>query len=301
MVSQNRTARPGAALIRATALAALCAPSAAGAQEPGQTFRDCESCPVMVVVPAGEYTMGSPDDEDGRFAIEGPQHPVAIGSPFAVGVYEVTFDEWDACVRAGGCGGYGPGDEGWGRGRRPVINVSWEDANGYVQWLSRETGEDYRLLTEAQWEYVARAGTETPRYWGEEGSEQCRHANGLDRDLAGTNEGRAWMEEYNRLNPAPCADGHERTAPVGSYPANAFGLHDVMGNVNEWTQDCWNDSHSGAPGDGSARQSGDCSSRALRGGGWMGGARVLRSAFRLGYPGGNRYFLIGFRVARGLD
>lgn len=293
--------RAGVALLHVMALAALSTPWAANAQEPARTFQDCESCPVMVVVPAGEYTMGSPDDEEGRYRIEGPQHAVAIGAPFAVGVYEVTFQEWDACVRAGGCGGYSAGDEGWGRGRRPVINVSWEDANGYVQWLSRETGEDYRLPTEAQWEYAARAGTETARHWGDDASEQCSHANGLDQDLARTNEGRAWMEEYNRLDPVRCSDGHERTAPAGSYPPNAFGLHDVMGNVNEWTQDCWNNSHTGAPRDGSARESGDCSSRTLRGGGWMGAARVLRSAFRLGYPAGNRYFLVGFRVVRVLN
>lgn len=293
--------RSGTALFVVMALAALSTPLAAAAQEPGQTFRDCRGCPLMVVVPSGDYTMGSPDAEDGRYRIEGPRHRVAIASPFAVGVHEVTFEEWDACVRAGGCGGHSPGDEGWGRGRRPAINVSWEDANGFVQWLSRETGENYRLLAEAEWEYVARAGTETARHWGEDASEQCRYANGLDQDLARTDEGRAWMQEYNRLNPAPCADGHARTAPVGSYPANAFGLYDIMGNVNEWTQDCWNNSHSGAPGDGSARQSGDCAMRTLRGGGWMGGARVLRSAFRLGYPAGNRYFLVGFRVARDLN
>lgn len=299
--SRDSLLRLAVAPLLLMALGALSAPRAAAAQGPGQTFQDCESCPLMVVVPSGNFTMGSPDGEDGRYRLEGPQHTVAIASPFAVGVHEVTFEEWDACVRAGGCGGYSPGDEGWGRGRRPVINVSWEDANGFVAWLSRETGEDYRLPTEAEWEYVARAGTDAARHWGEDASEQCRYANGLDQDLARTDEGRAWMQEYSRLNPAPCADGHGRTAPVGSYPANAFGLYDVMGNVNEWTQDCWNNSHSGAAGDGSARQSGDCASRALRGGGWMGGSRVLRSAFRLGYPAGNRYFLVGFRVARDLN
>ncbi|MDE2652574.1 MAG: formylglycine-generating enzyme family protein [Gemmatimonadota bacterium] len=269
------------------------------AQEAGDAFRDCEVCPLMVVVPAGSFMMGSPSDEEGRYRLEGPQHEVTIGSPLAVGVYEVTFEEWDACVTAGGCGGHRPGDEGWGRGRRPVINVSWEDAQAYVQWLSRETGEEYRLLSEAEWEYAARAGTDTPRYWSGE-PEHCRHANGLDQDLARTSEGRAWMNEYNRLNPAQCADGHEKSAPAGSYPPNAFGLHDVMGNVNEWTQDCWNNSYSDAPDDGSAWMSGDCSSRSLRGGGWLGGARVLRSAFRIGYPAGNRYFLIGLRVARSM-
>ncbi len=287
------------ALFLGVAVAMMSAPRSVAAQDTGETFRDCEACPLMVIVPAGSFTMGSPDEEEGRFQLEGPQREVTIGAPFAVGVYEVTFEEWDACVNAGGCGGYTPGDEGWGRGDRPVINVSWEDARSYVQWLSRETGEDYRMLSEAEWEYAARAGTATPRYWpGEE--EQCAHANRLDQDLARTSEGQAWMAEYNRLNPAECGDGHERTAPVGSYPANAFGLHDALGNVNEWTRDCWNNSYAGAPVDGSAWTTGDCSSRTICGGGWLSGSRVLRSAFRLGYPAENRYFLIGLRVARSL-
>lgn len=279
------------------AAAVISAQRPLAAQEAGETFRDCEACPLMVVVPAGTFTMGSADDEEGRYPLEGPQHEVTIGAPFAVGVYEVTFEEWDACVNAGGCGGYSPGDEGWGRGDRPVINVSWEDAHSYLRWLSEETGREYRLPSEAEWEYAVRAGTTTPRYWPG-GEDQCGYANGLDQDLARTNEGRAWMAEYNRLNPAECADGHERSAPVGSYPANAFGLYDAMGNVNEWTRDCWHNSYEGAPADGSAWTTGDCSSRTLRGGGWLGGSRVLRSAFRLGYPAGNRYFLIGLRVAR---
>ncbi|MCY4573865.1 MAG: formylglycine-generating enzyme family protein [Gemmatimonadetes bacterium] len=300
MFARNQGILWSVALALGFAAAALPGPGPLVAQEAGGTFRDCEACPLMVIAPGGSFMMGSPSDEEGRFDLEGPQREVTIGSPFAVGVYEVSFEEWDACVNAGGCAGYSPGDEGWGRGRRPVINVSWEDAQTYVQWLSQESGEDYRLLSEAEWEYVARAGTETLRYWSGE-QEHCLHANGLDQDLARTSEGRAWMNEYNRLDPAQCTDGYDRTAPVGSYPANAFGLHDVLGNVNEWTQDCWNDSYSGAPDDGRAWMSGDCSTRSLRGGGWLGGARVLRSAFRLGYPAGNRYFLIGLRVARSLE
>ena len=124
--------------------------------------------------------MGSPASEEGRYDDEGPQHSVAIPAPFAVGVYEVTFAEWDACVRAGGCGGYAPDDEGWGRGSRPVINVSWDDAQAYLSWLSQQTGARYRLLSEAEWEYVARAGSVTARYWGESESGQCRYANGYD-------------------------------------------------------------------------------------------------------------------------
>ena len=300
MLARNRGILWCVALSLGAAVVAVTGPRSLAAQEAGETFRDCEACPLMVVVPPGSFTMGSPSDEEGRFPLEGPQHEVTIGMPLAVGVFEVTFEEWDACVDAGGCAGHAPGDEGWGRGRLPVINVSWEDAQTYVQWLSRETGRSYRLLSEAEWEYVARGGTTTPRHWPG-APEQCRHANGLDQDLARTNEGRAWMAEYNRMQPAQCSDGHHRTATVGSYPANAFGLHDVLGNVNEWTLDCWNPSHSDAPGDGSARTSGDCSSRVLRGGSWLGGTRILRSAFRFGYPAGNRYFVIGLRVARAVE
>ena len=252
-------------------------PSPAEGMRPGTVFRDCAACPEMVVVPAGSFMMGSPEGDREWFSDERPQHNVTIASAFAVGVYEVTFDEWDACVSAGGCGGYEPDD--LGRGRRPVIYVSWEDAQGYVRWLSRETGGRYRLLSEAEWEYVARAGTQTARYWGESEAGQCRYANGGD--------------DY-----APCADGYENTAPVGSYEPNAFGLYDVLGNVWEWTGDCWNDSYSGAPTNGSARESGDCTHRVLRGGSWNSDPRDLRSAYRGGFPAGYRDISLGFRVAR---
>ena len=249
---------------------------------PGTEFSDCDACPRMTVVPAGTFTMGSPASEEGRFDDEGPRHSVTIPAPFAVGVYEVTFAEWDACVRAGGCGGYAPADEGWGRGSRPVINVSWDDAQAYLAWLSQQTGARYRLLSEAEWEYVARAGSVTARYWGESESGQCRYANGRDRT-------------------APCPDGHQYTAPVGSFAPNAFGLYDVLGNVWEWTQDCWNASYAGASADGSAWMAGDCGRRVLRGGCWRLDPRHLRSAFRHGGTAGNRFDFDGFRVARTLN
>ena len=144
----------------------------------GQTFRDCSNCPLMVAVPSGSFTMGSPSSELERHSNEGPQHEVRIGYSFAVGVYEVTFSEWDACVSDGGCAGYRPNDEGWGRGNRPVINVSWWDAWRYVEWLSTETGESYRLLSESEWEYVARAGTTTPFHFGETISTDQANYNG---------------------------------------------------------------------------------------------------------------------------
>ena len=232
------------------------------ARLPGTKFRDCPECPELVVVPSGSYMMGSPSSESGRYDNEGPVHRVRIGRPFAVGVYEVTFGEWDACVSGGGCGRYRPSDEGWGRGRRPVINVSWDNAKAYVGWLSRKTGEEYRLLSESEWEYVARAGTRTAYWWGDE----------IGRNRANCRDcGSRW-------------DG-KQTAPVGSFSANGFGLYDVHGNVWEWVEDCWE---------------GDCGRRVLRGGSWLNYPRDLRSAFRIRYTSGDRINLLGFRVARTL-
>ena len=249
---------------------------------PAEPFSDCERCPLMVTVPAGTFFMGSPPSEEGRGEDEGPQRYVTIEDPFAVGVYEVTFDEWEACRRGGGCPGDRPDDEGWGGGRRPVINVSWNDARAYVSWLSAQTGQRYRLLSEAEWEYVARAGTGTARYWGASESGQCRYANG--------------NEDY-----VDCSDGYEYTAPVGSFAPNAFGLYDVLGNVREWTEDCWNESYAGAPTNGSVWQSGDCSRRVLRGGSWSGTPRFLRSGNRNWFTTDYRDFNYGFRVARTLN
>ena len=255
-------------------------------REPGRRFRDCEGtwCPEMVVVPAGSYMMGSPESEAGRADNEGPRHRVTMANRFAVGVYEVTFEEWDACRRGGGCS-HNPHGRGWGRGKRPVIDVSWADAQAYVKWLSRETGKEYRLLSESEWEYVARAGTTGPFHFGATISTQQANYDGTYTYGSGR-KGR-----YRR-----------RTEPVGSFPANAFGVHDVHGNVREWVEDCWHDSYRGAPGDGRAwTVGGDCKRRVLRGGSWLDGPQFLRSAFRYGYPAGYRHFVTGFRVARTLD
>ena len=243
------------------------------ARKPGDTFRDCPGCPEMVVVPAGRFEMGSTSGYDD----ERPVHEVTIARPFAVGVYEVTFAEWDACVSDRGCGGHRPGDDGWGRGKRPVMNVSWNDAQAYVRWLSEKTGEAYRLLSEAEWEYVARAGTTTKYWWGNDIGRSRANCRGC---------GSRW-------------DGRQ-TAPVGSFPANPFGLHDVHGNVWEWVEDCWNGSYDGAPTDGSAWKSGDCDDRRLRGGSWNDLPRDLRSAYRDGLTSGGRVVIFGFRVARSL-
>ena len=256
----------------------------------GEVFQDCDLCPEMVVVPPGSFLMGSPDTEEGRDSDEGPQHEVTIGYAFAVGVYEITFDEWDACVQGGGCGGHEPSDWDWGRGRQPVIDVHWEHAWQYADWLAEQTGEEYRLLSEAEWEYVARAGTRTPRHWGDTEREQCRYANGWDAS--------ALIETGNRWEAVGCRDRQIFTAPVGSYEPNGFGLYDVLGNVSEWVDDCANEGYEGAPSDGSAWYTGDCSRRVSRGGNWHHAPNELRSAERYDYPGDFRNGSLGFRVAR---
>ena len=259
----------------------------ADSTETGRVFRDCATCPEMVVVPAGSFVMGSPTMEEGRDDDEGPLRRVTIGVPFAVGVHEVTIAEWEACFRAGGCEESEVDDEGWGR--RP-IRVRWWDAMAYAWWLSEETGERYRLLSEAEWEYVARAGTTTARYWGDGPALQCENANGYDRT---GHQDRGFDRPF-----VQCEDHNVETAPAGSFLPNPFGLHDVLGNESEWTLDCWNESYSGAPQDGRARQDGDCSRRAVRGGDWGDRPRYLRSAHRSGRTLAGGYLFFGFRVAR---
>lgn len=253
----------------------------------GTTVRECVECPEMVVVPAGRFRMGDlygEGDSD-----EKPVHEVTIEYPFAVGRYEVTFAEWDACVAGGGCT-HRPGDKGWGRENRPVIYVSWDDAQEYVAWLSRETGKPYRLLSEAEWEYMARAGTRTIYWWGGDSwldDDPHDYANyGRDKCCEGLAAG---------------ADRWVNTSPVGSFEANVFGLFDTAGNVWEWVEDCWNKSYEGATGDGSAWTRGNCDRRVLRGGSWFNTPWDIRSANRNRFDTGNRYSNVGFRVARTLD
>jgi formylglycine-generating enzyme required for sulfatase activity len=188
--------------------------------EPGEIFRDCPDCSEMVVVPAGEFKMGS-----GETAYEKPEHRVVIANPFAIGRREITFEEWDLCVASGGCR-YRPDDHSWGRGSRPVIDVSWDDAKAFVNWLSQKTQKGYRLPSEAEWEYAARAGTNSPFWWGR----------------APVN-GNANCEDCSSTPP-------RQTLPTGSFRPNGFGLFDVAGNVAEWVENCWNESYRGAPTDG---------------------------------------------------
>ncbi len=246
-------------------------------REPGEVFRDCPTCPEMVVVPAGRFRMGCVSGRDCADD-EHPVHEVEVAS-FALGVYEMTFDEYDRFAAA--TGRERPADRGWGRGGRPAINVSWEDATAFAAWLSEETGEEYRLPSESEWEYAARAAGSTTRYsWGD--------------DVG-----------HNRANCAGCGgrwDDENRTALAGSFAANGFGLHDMHGNVWEWVEDCWHENYARSPRDGTAwTRGGDCSRRVLRGGAWDLDPGSLRSANRSSFDAENRIGSIGFRVARTLD
>jgi formylglycine-generating enzyme required for sulfatase activity len=246
------------------------------ALKPLASFRECtKDCPEMIVVPAGEFMMGSTASEPRRFDSEGPQHQVAIAKRFAVSRFDVTFDDWDACVTGGSCPELG--DAGFGRGTRPVINVTWDDAQRYAAWLANMTGQPYRLLTEAEWEYAARAGTATAYTWGDEigeGNANCKEC------------GSAW-------------DNGE-TSPVGSFKPNAFGLYDMAGNVWQWVEDCDHRDYDGAPTDGSAWTGGACSRHAVRGGSWVDAPQLLRSAVRLRFSTTFRISNLGFRIARTL-
>ena len=262
------------------------------ALRPGEGFRDCPKCPQMVVVPAGRFVMGSPDDEKGRFADEGPQHEVSIRIAIAVAKFEVRFDEWALCVQDGVC--WALPDAGFGRGARPVILVSWEEAKAYAAWLSKTSGKTYRLLSEAEWEYAARAGTRTARFWGENPDQACAYANVADETEKAQGGNIVSRTRHN------CSDGYPYTAPVGSFRPNGFGLYDVIGNVWEWTEDCYHETYRGAPADGSVWNDDQCSGYVLRGGGLYGDPQGARSAFRVGDIPGFRGDDLGFRVARTL-
>jgi formylglycine-generating enzyme required for sulfatase activity len=240
--------------------------------KPKDTFKDCPVCPEMVALPGGRFLMGSERTGD-----EQPIHEVRLARPFAVGRFEVTFAEWDACVAEGACT-HRPADLGWGRGSQPVIDVSWTDiTRSYLPWLSRKTGERYRLLSEAEWEYAARAGSGALYAWGDEigvGRANCDRC------------GSSW--------------DNRQTAPVGSFPPNAFGLHDMHGNVWEWTADCYAPSYAGASAVGAPRRRTKCESYVVRGGGWSDRPQYLRSSIRYGDPPAYRGNYVGFRVARGL-
>jgi formylglycine-generating enzyme required for sulfatase activity len=249
---------------------------------PQDVFKECEKCPEMIVVPAEKFLMGSAPNEPQRTAEEGPEHSVTIARPFAVGQFTITFDEWDTCAADGGCG-YTPSAP-WGRGRQPVVGVSWQDAKNYVAWLSRKTGKTYRLLTEAEWEYVARARSTTIFWWGNSISTKQANYNGTVT-----------------YNGGPKGEWRQRTVPVDTFTPNPWGLYQVHGNVWQWVEDCYHEDYRAAPSDGSAWTSGDCGLRNSRGGSWVDGPSTLRIAFRQKDIPERRYTNHGFRVARTLS
>jgi formylglycine-generating enzyme required for sulfatase activity len=251
--------------------------------KPKDVFKDCAQCPEMVVVPAGKFVMGSPATEEQRHESEGPPHEVTFSKPFAVGRFAATFDDWEACAADGGCS-YRPADtNSWGRGRRPVIDVGWNDAKGYLAWLSRKTGKDYRLLTEAEREYVTRAGTTTAFSTGPTISTNAANYNGNYTYGGGAG-----------------GDYRAMTVPVYSFNPNPWGLYQLQGNVWEWVEDCWNANYDRAPTDGSARTGGDCAFHLIRGGSWWSPPSDLRAATRLEWSSETRSEQLGFRVARSL-
>ena len=265
----------------------------------------------MIVVPAGEFLMGSPASENGRFDDEGPQHFVTIAHPFAVSRAPITRAEYEAFAHAtrrddpSACASIDSGDwvstpginwrnPGFEQGLdHPVVCVSWDDAKAYAQWLSTKTGERYRLLSEAEFEYVARAGATTPYPWGASGDDICAHGN--SSDLAAKRAHPDWPA-------AECDDGHAYTAPADAFSANAFGLYSATGNVFQWTEDCFVEGgYAGAPSDGSAREREGCDVRVIRGGSWLNSARGLRAAMRDRDRQQDRYTNLGIRVARALQ
>ncbi|HIJ63687.1 MAG TPA: formylglycine-generating enzyme family protein [Rhodospirillaceae bacterium] len=248
-------------------------------------FRDCPDCPEMVVIPSGRFLMGSPPEEAGRFDAEGPRHPVALRW-FALARNDTTVKEFAAFVRDTG---YEPGECEWPRGtdwhfpgfipEDPVVCVSWQDAQAYIAWLNRKIhGQAYRLPSEAEWEYAARAGSVTSRWWGDAIGTGNANCNGC---------GSPW--------------DNRQISPVGSFRPNPFGLYDMLGNVWQWTADCWNETYAGAPTDGSAWTTGDCGKRVMRGGSWSNLPKFLRSAARSRDDAGSRSHdyagYAGFRVA----
>ncbi|HEY5803334.1 MAG TPA: formylglycine-generating enzyme family protein [Lysobacter sp.] len=283
---------------------------AVGANAATATFQDCADCTPMAVIPSGTFTIGSPDTEPGRGKDEGPMRKVSVES-FALGTVEVTKAQYAAFVRAtgrpttGGCitdrrhhGDWQPDaettwkDPGFTQAENhPVLCVSWDEAQAYIDWLNTRTTGGYRLPSEAEWEYVARAGSVTAYPWGAEAGDGCADANGGDATMT---------DAYPGFVLSPCRDGALNTAPVGSYRVNAFGVHDMIGNTSEWIEDCATMSYDALPLDGKPQMTGDCSKHLVRGGSWGTYPKDYRSANRMRYAHDARDDSIGIRVAKSL-
>ena len=240
--------------------------------KPGTVFKDCAVCPEMIVLPTGRFSMGSTNGH----RQEQPVQNIIIAKPLAAGRYETTFSEWDACYSAGGCSKKAL-DRDWGRGNRPVMNVLYADALEYTSWLSQKTGYTYRLPSEAEWEYAARAGTSTEYWWGD------RHERGCQLS-----------EMWHPME-------RSSSAPVGSFKPNPWGLYDVHGNVLEFVQDCWSKSHHALPLDAKPKITKNCQSRVIKGGAWYYLPKVSRSASRARNDTRVFSYFIGFRVFREID
>ena len=259
----------------------------------GSVFVDCPECPEMVVIPTGEFVQGSDKVESGHLD-EKPQHTVKIARPFAVSKYETTFAQGDVCVAEGKCPR--ADDAGFGRGKFPAVNISWAEAKAFTVWLSAKTGKSYRLLSESEFEYAARGGLQTAWFWGgnENKLKTCEFANLHDETGKKAHPNYVWSHVL-------CDDGAAENAEVGKYKPNPFGLHDMLGNVREWVDDCHQAGYAGAPNDGSTRKhEGQCEKRVVRGGGWLDGPSTARAAYRYSELEGMRNFQTSFRVARDL-
>lgn len=301
------------AMLSISARAAAPDPSA----KPGTVFKDCPDCPEMVVIPPGRFVMGANGGEPDRH--EGPAHEVSIGHAFAAGRFELTNGQYRRFVEATGHKTAGSGcnvffgdrvqavagsswaDPAYGRPIRddePVACIRWSDAKSYVSWLAGKTGRKYRLLTEAEWEYVARAGTTGAHAWGDDPALACRYANIHDRSAERLAAGQNIKLPYA---PAPCDDGHPGVSPVGSFAPNAFGLYDIIGNVWEWVEDCYEMPYPATPNDGSAQLATGCDRRGTRGGSWRTDYPRQRPAFRGRDPEALTSQIFGMRIARDLD
>jgi formylglycine-generating enzyme required for sulfatase activity len=282
---------------------AIAAAPLAPAPGPGQVFRDCPTCPLMKVLAAGDFQQGTPAGAD-ALAFELPQHKVTVAHAFAAGVYDVTVGEYSQFVAATGVGANSctTYDGAWRvnpsvtwrnaiesqTASHPVSCVSWHDAKDYAAWLSHTTHQVYRLPSASEWEYAARAGSAAPVPWSIP-AEACSYANVADQTAA---------QHYHGWKVLPCADEFVQAAPVGSFKANAFGLYDMLGNVFQWTEDCWTDNYQGAPIDGSAQSAGDCTQHELRGGSWFTQPDFVRTSYRNRFDGNYRSTSVGFRLVR---
>jgi formylglycine-generating enzyme required for sulfatase activity len=288
--------------------------SAAAELSHADIFKDCAECPEMVVIRTGRFVMGAARGEEERENLaqefrnrSAPQRTVEV-KRFALARYEITRSQYRVFAAATGRKSDGcfvwvgndfelQEDRSWRdpgyaqEDTHPVTCVSWNDAAAYAAWLSKRTGRTYRLPSEAEWEYAARAATATARFWGDDVGIACEFANGADLTT------RAQIPGAHGWNVVNCNDRHAYTAPVGSFRANAYGLHDMLGNVEEWTQDCWNASYRGAPENAVASTTGDCGMRAVRGGSWIDAPVGIRAAYRVGSPTTVRVYRRGFRVA----